>query len=1087
MKINKLILISLFLLTLLSLTAVSASEDLSNMTVSEDDSLQADAEVDVLEREEFDYEVVVPEESLIGDDDQIEVHLPSDVSGNLEIHIDNEPVMSGEASSDNILSLDRLDLSFGKHTANIYFSEDLKYEDLIISRVFSYTQLKVTVPETVKVMGDYGDTLDVELPSDAEGSVKVFIDGELKYNEEYYGDMFNFPFEELSFGMHTYEVQYISKSDEYPSVKKTGEFGLDYNFEIEAGSQGFLGEPFKVRLILPNDVNSQATLSVNGVNHTVDITGGTGVIEITDLKLGDNLIVASFSADKYAPKSVNATVTGNPLIDIPTNVSYGDPAQVRIALPGDAAGTVTVKLADKTYSQSLKNGKATVQLEDLEIGEFGLEVNYTGSYSDLISNYSGSLTVVPNLQVPLNMWTNGRYSIIFKASKDYNSKLVIQSDIFNASVDVVEGNAVIPLEGLPAGDYVFKISYEDILSESYDVKVYAIEDDAVDFTFPEEVFKNSPYGGPYIELVKSSDEIAGEVNVIVDGEKLAIWDLEEDSSFELPAEDLEIGAHTIVLEYLGNGYFKAFNKTISFKVVNVLITIPDPVLIDFADTLYVDLPFDATGKITVKVDGKAFATVTLKEQDDDYTEYISLGSLSCGMHTIEATYSGNFPAVTKKATVEVTYTIETDMYETYVYGHDSNISYRLPPDAKNKATVKIDGKKYTSILSYGEFVVDISGLALGTHKVEITYAGDSRYPAKSFTTSFDVIGEIVATTDIVYSQSADFSVILPKDKKGTLFLYTLVNNNYVLLESKGLSGGNATISLHNLTPGKYSYKANFTGDYKMEALFADVNVEPQIICPESMTVGDSEKLIFNPGVSGNLVVTADGDELCDIDIDRAAEVSLEDLDIKSRVKINIQFFSSAFSSGVYEKNVYVKVNPYVPRITNAKDVSMYYYDGTKYSVKIYGVYGKLVGAGEIVSFKIGSKTYKVKTDKKGVASLKITDLPKKYTITVSYKNVKVSKKLTVKQILTLKAVKVKKSAKKLVLTATLKKGKTALKSKKLTFKFNGKKFYAKTSKKGIAKVTIKKSVLKKLKAGKKITYQVTYLKDTVKRTAKVSK
>ena len=91
-------------------------------------------------------------------------------------------------------------------------------------------------------------------------------------------------------------------------------------------------------------------------------------------------------------------------------------------------------------------------------------------------------------------------------------------------------------------------------------------------------------------------------------------------------------------------------------------------------------------------------------------------------------------------------------------------------------------------------------------------------------------------------------------------------------------------------------------------------------------------------------------------------------------------------------------------------------------------------------------------------------------------------------MVSLKKVTVKKSAKKLVLTATLKKvnGKY-LKKKTVTFKFNGKKYKAKTNKKGVAKVTIKSSVLKKLKVGKKIKYQVTYLKDTVKRTVKVKK
>lgn len=94
---------------------------------------------------------------------------------------------------------------------------------------------------------------------------------------------------------------------------------------------------------------------------------------------------------------------------------------------------------------------------------------------------------------------------------------------------------------------------------------------------------------------------------------------------------------------------------------------------------------------------------------------------------------------------------------------------------------------------------------------------------------------------------------------------------------------------------------------------------------------------------------------------------------------------------------------------------------------------------------------------------------------------------TTKTTLTLKTVKVKKSLKKLVLTAVLKYGKTPLKIKKITFKFNGKAYNAKTNKKGIAKVTIKKKVLKKLKVGKKVKYQAKYGKLIVKKTVKIKK
>ena len=80
----------------------------------------------------------------------------------------------------------------------------------------------------------------------------------------------------------------------------------------------------------------------------------------------------------------------------------------------------------------------------------------------------------------------------------------------------------------------------------------------------------------------------------------------------------------------------------------------------------------------------------------------------------------------------------------------------------------------------------------------------------------------------------------------------------------------------------------------------------------------------------------------------------------------------------------------------------------------------------------------------------------------------------------------KKSAKKLVLQATLAKvNKKYL--KKDYFQVQRQNLQCKNNSKGVAKVTIKSSVLKKLNVGKKVTYQATYLKDTVKKTTKIKK
>ena len=164
--------------------------------------------------------------------------------------------------------------------------------------------------------------------------------------------------------------------------------------------------------------------------------------------------------------------------------------------------------------------------------------------------------------------------------------------------------------------------------------------------------------------------------------------------------------------------------------------------------------------------------------------------------------------------------------------------------------------------------------------------------------------------------------------------------------------------------------------------------------------------------------------------------------------------------------------------------SIYYSNNAYYAMKVYGTNGKVV-SNKYVTIKIGRQSFKVKTNTQGVAKIKIPYTKVtvgKFTVRLIYNDFSISKILTVKQVLTLKRVNVKKSAKRLVLTATLKKGNTAIKSKVITFKFNGI-----TNSRGIAKIIINSNMLKKLKVGKNFTYQATYLKNTVKQTVKIKK
>ena len=147
------------------------------------------------------------------------------------------------------------------------------------------------------------------------------------------------------------------------------------------------------------------------------------------------------------------------------------------------------------------------------------------------------------------------------------------------------------------------------------------------------------------------------------------------------------------------------------------------------------------------------------------------------------------------------------------------------------------------------------------------------------------------------------------------------------------------------------------------------------------------------------------------------------------------------------------------RLTGNSDI-VQYYGATKY-YKIRLLNNGIPVKGAVITISIGKNTIKLQTDSNGYVTLKLKLNAGKYTITGTYKNLKVTNKITVKKTLITKDKKIKKG-KTLTYTAKLlnKNGK-ALKNKKITFKIKGKKYKAKTNKKGIAKIKVKK-----LKVGK---------------------
>ena len=278
----------------------------------------------------------------------------------------------------------------------------------------------------------------------------------------------------------------------------------------------------------------------------------------------------------------------------------------------------------------------------------------------------------------------------------------------------------------------------------------------------------------------------------------------------------------------------------------------------------------------------------------------------------------------------------------------------------------------------------------------------------------------------------------------------------------------------------------------------DCYTEEAIASLKVYTVADDSKIIENENITVDYdigsyfsvkVVTADGHAVgagaaVNFTINGKTTTAFTDADGIAKVAITdvpgTYEVTTAYNNQTYKNKVTVNLNPSTCKITENKDIKVDYDGGKYFSVKIVSADGKVTASGVSVIFTINGKSTTVQTDANGIAKIKITDVPKKYTITTTYDGKSVKNTVTVKQVLKAKKVTVKKTAKKFTLKATLK-----INGKKITFKLNGKTYKAKTNKKGIAKIAVKKNVIKKLKKGKKYTVKVTYLKDTIKTTVKV--
>ncbi len=514
---------------------------------------------------------------------------------------------------------------------------------------------------------------------------------------------------------------------------------------------------------------------------------------------------------------------------------------------------------------------------------------------------------------------------------------------------------------------------------------------------------------------------------------------------------------------------------------------------------------------------------TIYKCDEDYPEVFTLyeaqtmtvGNVTIDVNPIPATITGNESLITLNENASA-----DDEVLVYVDGNETQIKIRVGDCGKDEDGNYVIGTK------------ELGNLGVGEHNLTISYKGqnltakvtlfshivieimDEDYVYTTFNDVFVFIGLDDDEMDIRKIEGTINLTLTDKDGKIIQFSKEIENleyygedNAYVIRagdvnaklngtyavvvkyfnDNEGTTQSEGNVTFKSFDPKEYgtSIKDIIKDGNDYAITFTDLPLDCDILVKfDGITtkISESDLRKWMNVTTGTYYIkysrlngTSDGPHSISVYLDNAQQTELASADVFVDVEENFDLGLTITAADIEEGKI-----ANVEITTNSTFTGDILVQVANQNRTINVVNGK--GSLSLTGLKAGTYTVTATYKSNGI----FADSTKTKTFKVTSKPVTPAKKANVIK-LTLKKVKIKKSAKKLVLKATLKINGKAVKGKKVIFKFKGKKYTGKTNKKGVAKVTIKKKVLKKLKVGKKVTYSAKYSTKTVKKTVKVKK
>ncbi len=799
------------------------------------------------------------------------------------------------------------------------------------------------------------------------------------------------------------------------------------------------------------------------------MTDSNGMVSIPiDLIEGTYSIEIRFNGDSDYVK-INRTntikVKSNISIDFSISKSLNN-VLININLSKMVNESLTVEVGNKSYSLRTVNGMASLNLSNLANGYYPVKISLDNDEnissqsveSDFVMDVKKTSILADDLVLCEGETVNFNVTLIDENNASLANKkiiFVLNGNMYSRMTDEY-GRAYLPIV-LESGQYDIVIAFEgdddffnSIKTQSIKVKSNIIIYNSL------KIFLNKAFMG--ISLSKPVNE---SLTVVIGNMSYSLKTIDGMASLNL--SDLSNGIYPVAISLDNQNDYSSsafnFNFTINAKMTEIIsndLVVLDDVSNEFTIALVDEDGFAVSNKtVFFDLNGKIYNQTT----DANGMAAISF-DLSSGRYLIDVSFEGDDRYFKSNRTNSITIKTNVTISAQVIDSRFVKISLSKNIDAT--LCVVINGNAQMIAVNGTSTSFNLPELDAGNYNVTVYIIENDRYEFNKAVCPFTVAVKntsIILNEMVTYYQSeAKFIVTLIDDEANLLSDKLIEVNISGKIFSKRTNENGQVIINVNLTNGEYYVDAIFGGDknYYSSRNSSGISVKSTIIAVDSQTKTYGSDYAFE-------LLNIDGNPLKNTLVSYIFNnvVYNEITDEGGRVHVKITqregIYSLTIENPVNGESVSKTIHV-VKRVAQNRDMIIYAFSDVPYSVLILNDNGNPVGANEIVQFNIAGKTYNVKTDNAGCAFLKISLKANKYSITVSYKGYSVSNKITVKPVLTAKNIS-KKKAKSYRFSAKLvdKNGKP-LKGKKVTFKIKGKKYVAKTNKRGIAKITIKLSL-----------------------------